>query len=129
MAEDRPSSSVRSRALSAMLANALLDWRGAAALAVGIVLSVLLPNPVPGWQPWFWWIAGAVAWLAVAVAVFVNPSTGARVVAEMLRPKFDLSAIKDAESRRRIDKALEYRGQIEAAVDRAREGLLRDNLA
>jgi len=128
MAEER-SSSVRSRALSAMLVNALLDWRGAAALATGIVLSVLFPNPVAGWQPWFWWISGALIWLVVTVAVFVNPKTGARVVAEMLHTKFDPAVIRDIESRRRIEKALEYRTQIEAVVSRARQGLLRDNLA
>jgi len=129
MAEDRSSSSVRSRALSTMLANALLDWRGAAALALGVILSVLFPNPVPDFQPWFWWVAGALIWLGVSIAVLVNPKTGAQVVAEMLRSKFDPAAIRDVESRRRIEKALEYRGQIEAAVGRARQGLLRDNLA
>jgi hypothetical protein len=112
-----------------MLANALLDKRGAIALAAGAVLSVLLPSPIPGWQPWYWLVGGLALWLANAAAVFLNPQTGARVVGEMLRMKFDLSAIRDVESRRRVEKALEYRSQIEAAVARAREGLLRDNLA
>ncbi|HLF25456.1 MAG TPA: hypothetical protein VJG32_03900 [Anaerolineae bacterium] len=129
MPTDSSSSPVRERALGAMLANALLDGRGAAALALAVVLSVLLPNPVAGWQPWYWWIAGAAAWVIISIAVFANPKTGARVVAEMLRSKFDVSAIKDVESRRCIQKALEYRAQIEAAVGRARQGLLRDNLA
>ncbi len=121
--------SLRGRALSAMLANALLDWRGAAVLATAIALSALLPNPLPGWQAWYWLLGGAAIWLAIAIGVFVNPNTGARVVGEMLRLKFDLRAIEDVESRRHIEKALEYRAQIEAAVSRAREGLLRDNLA
>ena len=120
-----------------MLANALLDWRGAAALAVAIVLSVLVPNPVAGlalsgaegWQAWFWWIGGVALWLVISLAVFVNPKTGAQVVAEMLRARFDPAVIQDVESRRRIEKGLEYRAQIEAAVSRARQGLLRDNLA
>jgi len=130
MAENRPSSSLRGRALSAMLLNALLDWRGALALALGIILSIFLPSPLfPGWQAGYWLIAGVAIWLIVSVAVFVNPNTGARVVAEMLRTKFDVQAIKDPESRKRIEKALEYRSQIEAAIRRAREGLLRDNLA
>jgi len=98
-------------------------------LALGVVLSVLFPNPFSGWQPWFWLIAGAALWAVNAAAIFFNPKTGARVVAEMLRSKFDVAAIRDVESRRRVEKALEYRSQIEAAVGRARAGLLRDNLA
>lgn len=129
MPSEQTSSSLRGRALSAMLANALLDWRGAAALAVSIVLSVLLPNPIAGWQAGYWLIAGVAAWLGISLAVFVNPKTGPRVVAEMLRLKFDATAIRDVESRQRINKALEYRAQIEATVNRARQGLLRDNLA
>jgi hypothetical protein len=120
---------LRGRAFGAMLANALLDARAAAALAASVVLSVLFPNLIPGWQAWYWLAGGAVIWLIIATAVFVNPNTGARVVGEMLRLKFDLKAIEDVESRRHIDKALEYRAQIEAAVSRARAGLLRDNLA
>lgn len=128
MSADR-SSPLRSRALGAMLLNALLDWRGAAALALAIVLSVLLPNPIAGWQFWYWWIIGGALWLIITVAVFVNPGTGAQVVADMLRAKFDPATIKDVESRRRIQRGLEYRTQIEAAVNRARQGLLRDTLA
>ena len=127
MATDR--SSLHRRSLRAMLVNALLDWRGAAVLAAALVLSVLLPSPLPGWQTWYWWLAGIVGWLAISFAIFVNPNTGARVVAEMLRVKFDPAAIKDDESRRTIEKGLEYRAQIEAAANRARSGLLRDNLA
>lgn len=129
MSVNRPSSILRGRALNAMLANALLDRRGAAVLALAIVLSALLPDPIAGWQAWYWLAAGAAIWLIISIAVFVNPNTGAQVVAEMLRLKFDLKAIEDVESRRHIEKALEYRAQIEAAVGRAREGLLRDNLA
>jgi rubrerythrin len=91
-------------------------------------LSAVFPNPFPGWQPWFWLAGGALAWLAIATAVFVNPRTGAQVVADLLRAKFDAATIKDLESRRRIEKALEYRKQIEATIGRARAGLLRDNL-
>ena len=129
MSEKSSSSSLRQRAERAMALNALLDWRGAAALALAIVFSVFWPNPFSGWQAGYWLIAGALIWLGITVAVFVNPNTGARIVAEMLRAKFDVSAIRDPESRRRIEKALEYRSQIEAAVSRARQGLLRDNLA
>jgi predicted DNA-binding protein YlxM (UPF0122 family) len=125
----KSSSPLQGRALSAILLNALLDWRGAAVLALSVVLSAVAPNPIAGWQPWFWWIGGALVWLAISIAMFVNPNVGARVVAEMLRSKYDPSAIKDKESRARIEKALEYRARIEAAVSRARAGLLRDNLA
>ncbi len=112
-----------------MVTNALLDWRGAAVLAIAVVLSVLIPAPIASWQPWYWLAGGAVLWLAISVAVFANPNTAAQVVAEMLRAKFDPAEIKDLESRQRIEKGLEYRAQIEAAVNRARQGLLRDNLA
>jgi hypothetical protein len=129
MPENQTSSPLRGRVLGAMVLNALLDWRGAAALALGIILSIFLPNAFSGWQAGYWIIAGALIWLGVATAVFVNPKTGAQVVAEMLRAKFAIEAIKDPESRRCILKALEYRSQIEAAVSRARQGLLRDNLS
>ena len=127
MATDRPS--LHSRSLRAMVVNALLDWRGAAVLAAALVLSVLAPSPLPGWQTWYWWLAGVAGWLVISLAVFANPNTGAQVVEQMLRAKFDPAAIKDAESRRYVDKGLEYRAQIEAAAYRARPGLLRDNLA
>ena len=127
MGTDR--SSLHSRSLRAMLVNALLDWRGAAVLATALVFSVLLPSPLPGWQIWYWWLAGLAGWLIISLAVFVNPNTGAQVVEQMLRAKFDTAAIKDVESRRYVEKGLEYRAQIEAAANRARSGLLRDNLA
>jgi len=129
MSVNRSSSILRGRALSAMLTNALLDRRGAVALALAVVLSALLPSPIAGWQPWYWLVGGAALWLINSIVVFINPNTAAQVVAEMLRAKCDPAAIKDAESRRSVEKALEYRAQIEAAVSRARQGLLRDNLA
>lgn len=128
MTTDRPEANLRTRVRRAMLANALLDWRGGVVIALSILLSFFLPEPLPGFQAGYWLIGGAVAWVLLTISILTDPNTGAQVAAELLQRKYEPTTLRNGESRDKIIKAFEYRGRIANAIARAKPGVLRDHL-
>jgi paraquat-inducible protein B len=110
-----------------MLASAFFRWESAVTIALVILLAFFLPKPFPGWQWWFWLIGGALAEAAIVYTSITDPEFGRQVVGDMLRQEFDLTELSDKAHRAYLDKALEYRERIEAALTTQRQGVLRDH--
>ena len=128
MTTDQPQPGLRGRVQRAMLLNALLDWRGGIVIALAILLAFFFPAPFIGFQPWFWLAGGAVAWGLLTVSILADPSTGARVTAELLQQKYEPTTLRNGDSRDKLIKAFEYRSKIANTIARSKPGVLRDHL-
>jgi hypothetical protein len=128
MTIDQPESDLHQRVQRAMLTNAIFDWRGGIVIALAILLSFFAPEPLPGFQWWFWLIGGAVAWLALTVSILTDPGTGARVTAELLQAKYEPTRLRNGDARDKMIKAFEYRSRIANAIEQSQPGVLRDHL-
>lgn len=124
----RPAEELRRRAMWAMWSYAFFRWESAVVIALVILLTFFLPQPFPWWQPWYWIAGGVVAELALIYSSFTDPEVGARVVAEMLRETFNPRRLQNPANQARVEKAFQYRAQIEAAIRAQRDSLLRDHL-
>ncbi len=124
----RPADELRRRAMWAMWSYAFFRWESAVVIALVILLTFFLPQPFPWWQPWYWIAGGVVAELALIYSSFTDPEVGARVVAEMLRETFNPRRLQNPANQARVEKAFQYRAQIEAAIRSQRDSLLREHL-
>lgn len=124
----RPAEELRRRAMWAMWSYAFFRWESAVVIALVILLTFFLPQPFPWWQPWYWIAGGVIAEVALVYSSFTDPEVGARVVAEMLRETFNPQRLQNPANQARVEKAFQYRAQIEAAIRAQRDSLLREHL-
>lgn len=116
------------RALRAILTRSIYRWESAAIIGLTLILAVFVGHPLPFWQPWYWLILGALGEAGLVWSSIKDPAFRARAVAEMFREKFRSGQVADKALRSQVDKALEYRDRIGEAIDKSREGVLREHL-
>jgi hypothetical protein len=121
------------RAARSILTRAVYRWESAVTIALTAGLAVLslagaLPPLVPFWRWWFWLLLGVVGEAGLVWSSITDPEFRAQAVAEMFREKFSSREIKEQKLREQVDKALDYRDQIDALINQSREGVLRDHL-
>ena len=119
---------LKQRATQAIIAHAVFRLESALTIALTMILAVLVPQPFPWWQWWYWLVLGLVGEVLVIYTSVTDEMTGRKVVSDMLRQQFNPAEIRSAEYRQRVEKALEYRQQIEEHARLAPKGLLRDHL-
>ncbi len=112
----------------AIVTQAVYRWESAALIALTLILFVLVPQPLPFWQRWFWLILGALGEAALIWSSVKDPEFRANAVAAMFRERFNPREIKNAALRQRVEKALEYRDRIDAVINQSREGIMREHL-
>ncbi len=128
MTTDSTELTVRERVKRALVMNAITDWRGGIVLAIAILLAFFGPDLFPAVPWWAWLVGGGVAWGAIAWSILNDEKAAAQVAADLLKQKYEPTAIKSGDMREKMIKAFEYRSQIAAAVARTRKGVLRDHL-
>ncbi len=128
MTKEATEPNVRERVKRALLLNALTDWRGGVVLAIAILLAFFGPDLFPAIPAWLWLLGGGAAWGAIVWSILSDEKTAAQVAADLLKQKYEPTAIKSSDMRDKLIKAFEYRAQIAAAVARTRKGVLRDHL-
>ncbi len=116
--ERRDSEQIQQRALGAMLTDAFFTWPSAVNIAFSLVMFFLVPHLFIWWQPWFWLVFGLVAEAIYLVATLTDPVASQQAVSRMLMERFDPSDIKNPSARQRLQKALEYKKNIDAFVSR-----------
>ncbi|MGI6209059.1 MAG: hypothetical protein ACOYEW_12725 [Anaerolineae bacterium] len=121
-------STLRRRSWWAILAHALFRIESALNIALAILAIGLLPRPFLWWQWWYWLILFGLAEVLIIWTSITDARTGERVVAEMLRERFDPGRLRLPHLQAEVERALQYRTGIEAGIARRREGLLRDRL-
>jgi hypothetical protein len=107
------------RAARAILTRAIYRWESAVTIALMSGLAVLslagvLPPLFPFWRWWFWLLLGAAGEAGLVWSSITDPEFRAQAVAEMFREKFGAREIKEQKLREQVDKALDYRDQIDA---------------
>ena len=117
---------IKQRATQAILAHAVFRLESALTIALTMVLVFLVPQPFPWWQWWYW--LGLAGEALIIYTSVTDEMTGRKVVSDMLRQQFNPAEIQSAEYRQRVEKALDYRQQIEEHTRLTTKGLLRDHL-
>ncbi len=105
------------------MARALLRRESLLTLVLSALLALSGLQPLPGWHPAYWLLAGALALVALAGGHLRSPAGNARAFAASL----DLRRIRNETSRERLRTALEYHAAMRALVDLHR-GALRSSL-
>lgn len=116
------------KAARAILTQSFYRWESAAIIALTIVLFVLVPQPLPFWQRWFWLILGALGEVGLIWSSIQDPEFRTRAVSQMFREKYKTGEIQNRALRSRVEKALEYRDRIDQVIARSRESVLRDHM-
>lgn len=116
------------RTLQALIGHALLRWESAATIGLAIVAIGLFPRPFPLWRWWYWLLLFLAAEVLIVWTSLNDARTAERVVADMLRQRYDPSGIHQARLRAQVEKAVEYRQGIERQIAKTRAGVLRDRL-
>ena len=123
-----PTNELRHRARKAIVANAFFRIESALTICLTILLIVFVSQPFPWWQWWYWLILGGLSETLIVVTSLTDQATANKVVAMMLRERFDPSQIKTRSYRELVEKALSYRQQLENLISTSPAGVLRDHL-
>jgi hypothetical protein len=111
------------KARNAILQEAFFRTRSAILWAGVLVLMAFLPA--------YWWavlLLGVVLWGLNGVETMRNPTKNAQAVAHIFQQEFKPARLNSKDLSQKTVRALEYLQQIEEAVNRTREGVLRDRL-
>lgn len=119
---------VQSRALGAIVANAITRWESVLTIALTAGLVIFQPQPFDWWQPWFWLVGGLAAEAALVISAITDPEAARNAVAREFEQKLDLRRIKSPVARKRLEDALEYRRNMLTLVGR-HKGAMRTSLA
>jgi hypothetical protein len=122
------SSTLQGRASRAILSYAIFRLESALVIALTILLVFLFPHPFGWWQWWMWLALGLVAEGLIIYTSVTDPETGRRVVAAMLRQRFDPGSLHTPQIRERMEQALDYRERVERAVRQRDDGVLKAHL-
>ncbi|MGQ9599217.1 MAG: hypothetical protein ACUVWZ_07340 [Anaerolineae bacterium] len=117
------------KAVRVILAQSFYRWESAAIIGLTIILFVLVPQPLPFWQRWFWIILGALGEIGLIWSSVQDPEFRAQAISQMFREKYKTREIKNRALRSRVEKALEYRDRIDQVITKSRESVLRDHMA
>ena len=128
MTNETTEPSLRARVQRALIMNAVTDWRGGVVVALTILLAFFGPDLFPAFPWWGWLVGGGLAWGGLVWSILKDEKVAAQVAADLLKQKYEPTAIKSGDMREKLIKAFEYRGQIAVAVATKRQGVLRDHL-
>lgn len=119
---------LKQRAGRALIAYAVFRLESALTIGGTLLLAVFLPRPFGWWLWWYWLIIGGLFEALIVYTSIADERTGQKVVAEMLRERYDPKAIQDPALRERVRQALDYRTAIERVVEGLPPGVLRESL-
>ncbi|MDQ7025991.1 MAG: hypothetical protein Q9P44_10580 [Anaerolineae bacterium] len=103
---------VRQKVLGTLLTNAILRWETFATLLITMILFIAVPQfnllgiDLPSW---FWLVLGGVAEGALIWSTLTDPEETQQAIAREFESQYDLAHVRNAVSRDRLKKAMEYR--------------------
>ena len=116
MARNSTRTDIEQRALGAMLSNAFFTWPSAVNAGFFLAMFFLVQLPFTFWQPWMWLLAGVITEVVYLVATLTDPKAGSEAVQRMLTEKYSPASIHNTIARQRLQKALDYKDQIDKFV-------------
>lgn len=111
------------RARNAILQEAFFRPRSAILWSLVLIIVTLFPA--------FWWLIlplGLGGWILNGIETMRNPAINARAVAHIFDRQFKPRKLNSKELSQKAGRSLEYLQQIEEAIHKTREGVLRDRL-
>src|SRR5262245_49962729 len=90
-------SELQQKAQSTILQYAIFRWESAVILALTLVLTVLLPQPFPGWPRYGWLLLGLVGLALLVYSSITDAETNARVLLDLFQEQFDTNRLRDRE--------------------------------
>ena len=129
MARDKSTAEqIQERALTAILKEAFFTVPSAILIGFSIVAFFLFPAIFSWWQPWFWLVFGVIAESIYLWATVTDPVASQQAVSRMLMERYDPRDIRNMSARQRLQKALEYKRQIDDFVSK-QTGAMKVSLA
>jgi len=122
------SSELQKQTRRALFSYAFFRFESALTIALTIVLLFLFPHPFQWWRWWMWLALGIVAEGLIVYTSVTDPETGRRVVADMLRQRFNPGGLRASQVRERVERALDYRERIEGAIRQRHDSVLKAHL-
>lgn len=120
-------SQVSKNVLGPIIKDTLTSWQMVFTVVFTLLLIVVAPSPVAGWQPWFWLIAGLLAGGVLLYSNLTDADAVEEALARQFESQYDLSKIRNYTSRKRLKDAMEYRHNMLTLAKQAR-GTLRTHL-
>ena len=124
------SEKIRRQVLGTLLMNAMWRWETLVTVLVTVILAVsvgdfsLLGTTMPAWV---WLILGAAAQGALVASALTDPEESQEVIAREFERQYDLTRVRNRNSRERLQTALEYRRKMLQLVKR-HQGSMRTSL-
>jgi hypothetical protein len=128
MAKNSFQDELEKKATRTLLSRAVYRWESAVIIALTVILLVLVKPSLPFWQQWYWLVLGFLGEALLVWTSLSDPEFRAKAVGEMFREKFNARSIRDANLRKQVEKALEYRDRIDQTIGKSRDGVLREHL-
>jgi len=119
---------LKQRVGRAMVGHAVFRIESALTIALSILLAFFLPRPLIWWRWWMWLVLGAIAETLIVYTSLTDPRTNQRVVAQLLRDRFQPRGIRTRAYREKVVQAHEYREGIQGLIAQLPAGVLRDHL-
>jgi len=116
MARNSTRTDMERRALGAILSDAFFTWPSAVNIAFFLVMFFLVQLPFAFWQQWMWLVAGVIAEVVYLAATVTDPKAGSQAVQRMLAEKYNPASIHNTVARQRLQRALDYKDQIDKFV-------------
>lgn len=116
------------RVQKALFQHAFLRWESAAVIALTLLLTAFggsLPGEIPGW---IWLLGGMISEAALVYVSLRDPKTAQKVVSDMFRDDFQPQRLKNKELQTQIQKGLDYRTRIAAAIQSQSDNMIKNNL-
>ena len=110
-----------------ILKDALLSWQIVFTAVFTLLLFIVAPTPVAGWQSWFWLVGGAGAVGAFLYSNVTDADAVREALSRRFESQYDLSQIRNRESRQHLKDAMEYRNNMLTLAKQAK-GTLRSHL-
>ena len=119
---------LETRARRALFSYALFRWESAVVIGATVLLAFFYPQPFPWFRWYYWLILGAVGEALILFTSITDAETSERVVAGMFREEHNPREIRSDKYRKLVERAFDYQGRIDKAVDDVESGALRDRL-
>ncbi len=121
------------RVQNAIIQHSVFRWESAAVIALTLLLSffgAFPPEAIAGWfpGPLVWLLGGLIAEALLVYSSIKDPHLGQQVVADILRHTFEPGRLRNPELQSQVQKGLDYRTRIQAAIQTQSDSLLKDNL-
>lgn len=124
MSEKKVADELRERTFGALLTDAVMTWPSALVIGLTIIAYFSGISLFAGMPSWLWLVIGGILEVIYVGVTMSDPQARQQALQRILENKFDPSDIRNIPARQRLQKALEYKRNIDLFVSK-QEGAMR----